>query len=63
MAAILKKKLTKMFVKSGRYCRKKIVSKYENLIFISDVFLYGGHIGGHFEKKIDEDVYEVGQIL
>ena len=33
-----RQKLTKMFMKSGRYCRKNIVSKYENLIFYQRQF-------------------------
>ena len=46
----LNKTLTKMFVKSGRYCRKICVLNYENLIFYQRRFLRGSHIGGHLEK-------------
>ena len=55
--------LMKMSVKLGRYCRKKLCQNTRISFFIIDDFWHGGHIGGHFEKKVHEDVRGVGQIL
>ena len=55
----------------GRYTYK-VVSMllgkklHQNLMicfFAGGHLVHSGHIGGHFKKKVDEDVREVGQIL
>ena len=55
-------KITKMFVKSSRYRRNKIVSKYGNLISINDVFCMAATLAAIL-KKLYENVREVDQIL
>ena len=37
--------------------------KTDDLLFSDGHLVHGAHIGGNFEKKVDEDVCEVGQIL
>ena len=58
------KHFTKMFVKSSRYCRTNIVSKYGNLMFYQRrVFCMSHILAAILKNKFDEDVRGVGQIL
>ena len=55
LAAIFRKKFAGMLEKSSAYCREKNCVKIQKNIFISDVFVHGSHIVGHFEKQVDKE--------